>query len=106
MLCVATKLNFHAANGRDGYWGIYRVNDKWWCGKKRSGGICGFKCSDLLTDMRKNAECARKVFRKNGIDAWALSEECLIVKEEAGLKVCIDENDGVGIGLDVRSTFK
>lgn len=45
------------------------------------------------------------VFRKNGVDAWDLSDECLNVKEESGLSVCIDENDGVGIGLDVRAQF-
>lgn len=55
--------------------------------------------------MQKNVKCARKVFRKNGVDAWDLSEECLNVKEESGLSVCIDENDGVGIGLDVRAQF-
>lgn len=53
----------------------------------------------------KNAECARKVFRTNGVAAWTLSDKCLNVKEESGLNVCIDENNGVGIGLDVRAQF-
>lgn len=52
--------------------------------------------------MKKNAECGRNVFRKSGVDAWSLGD-CLDVDEEAGLNVCIDENDGIGIGLDVRS---
>lgn len=55
--------------------------------------------------MKKNVKCARKVFRKNGVDAWDLSQECLEVKDETKLAVCIDENDGVGIGLDVRAQF-
>lgn len=55
--------------------------------------------------MKKNAECGRKVFRKSGIDTWSLEDDCLNVDEETGLNVCIDENDGVGIGLDVRAQF-
>lgn len=105
VLCVGSAFNFHGEGGKDGYWGVYRVSDKWWCGIKQAKGICNVKCSDLITDMKKNAECGRKVFRKSGIDAWSLENDCLDVEEEDGLNVCIDENDGVGIGLDVRAQF-
>lgn len=66
----------------ENYWGIFAVSDRWWCDKKKAGGLCNVKCDDLLSDIEKNAKCGRQVYRQDGSGAWKLTKDCLKSEDE------------------------
>lgn len=73
MFCVVKRRsNFvmkqQTTDTDESYWGLFAVSDKWWCDKEKDGGICNVKCSDLLTDIEKNAKCGRRVYRQVIVD--------------------------------------
>lgn len=66
----------------ENYWGLFAVSDRWWCDNEKAGGLCNVNCNDLLTDLEKNVQCGRQVYRQDGSGAWKLSADCVSVDNE------------------------
>lgn len=59
------------------YWGLFKFTEQMFCELNSSGGYCNVKCNELEVDYDKNAHCAAKAFRKNGLNTWSLQKnEC------------------------------
>lgn len=110
MFCVVKRRsNFNmiqqTTDTDESYWGLFAVSDKWWCDKEKIGGICNVKCSDLLTDIEKNAKCGRRVYRQGGSSSWKLSADCWDSEDE-NISDCMEifqENVGtVGERIDLH----
>ncbi|CAH1796421.1 unnamed protein product [Owenia fusiformis] len=55
-------------------WGLYQVNDNYWCKSNRNGrsNNCGLYCWDVLkADITDSTNCAKIVYRAQGFRAWS-----------------------------------
>jgi len=76
LVCTALKessfnpraLNTKNTNG-SWDWGLFQLNDRYWCGRNGVGGDCRAKCADLY-DAAKNVACAKIVYTRQGLSAW------------------------------------
>nr|BAC54260.1 lysozyme [Reticulitermes speratus] len=51
-------------------YGLFQINDRYWCGKYGRGGRCNIACRDLLNDnIREAVECAIKIYNE-GTNAY------------------------------------
>lgn len=85
-ICIAlheSGLDSDQINRRNtnGSWdhGLWQINDKWWVGRDRPGGGCGFSASEVRGDHLENAvKCVRHIFKEHqriqgdGWAAWAV----------------------------------
>jgi len=55
-------------NGSTDY-GLFQINNYYWCGESGPGGNCHVACNDLL-NADVNTRCANVVYRQQGITAW------------------------------------
>uniref|UniRef100_A0A224XNR0 lysozyme n=1 Tax=Panstrongylus lignarius TaxID=156445 RepID=A0A224XNR0_9HEMI len=51
-------------------YGIFQINDRYWCDKNRKGNGCTVKCSDLIEDIDVSVACARIIYNINGFRGW------------------------------------
>ncbi|XP_059055439.1 lysozyme [Achroia grisella] len=58
-------------NGSRDY-GLFQINDKYWCSKTSTAGKdCNITCSQLLTDdITVASKCAKKVYKRHQFMAW------------------------------------
>lgn len=51
--------------------GIFQINDRYWCTYGYPGKGCKMDCRSLLTnDIRASARCARTIYNESGFRAW------------------------------------
>jgi len=52
-------------------WGMYQINDNYWCTAGYKGGICNIPCESLLTDdITVASTCAQTIFENHGFGGW------------------------------------
>ncbi|XP_044743167.1 lysozyme-like [Chrysoperla carnea] len=52
-------------------YGLFQINDAFWCTPGGAGGECNVACEDLLDDdISDDVQCARKIESAQGLDAW------------------------------------
>ncbi|XP_076139400.1 lysozyme C-like [Alosa pseudoharengus] len=54
-------------------YGIFQINNNFWCKDPNFDGRangCGVSCSELVRDINKSINCAKKVVKQQGIGAW------------------------------------
>ncbi|XP_037549109.1 lysozyme C isoform X1 [Nematolebias whitei] len=53
-------------------YGIFQINSRYWCkdGHTKSSNTCKVSCSDLLADVNKSINCAKRVAAHQGVGAW------------------------------------
>uniref|UniRef100_A0A161MHZ4 lysozyme n=1 Tax=Triatoma infestans TaxID=30076 RepID=A0A161MHZ4_TRIIF len=53
-------------------YGIFQINDRYWCDKNQKGKGCTVKCSDLILedDIDYSVACARIIYNINGFSEW------------------------------------
>lgn len=57
-------------NGSRDY-GLFQINDKYWCSHGRRGKDCNVRCESLLTNnISLAATCAKKIYSRHGFEAW------------------------------------
>ncbi|CAK1540729.1 unnamed protein product [Leptosia nina] len=58
-------------NGSRDY-GLFQINDKYWCSNNgKPGKDCNVACDQLITDdITRASNCAKKVFKRHGFNAW------------------------------------
>nr|ATU82685.1 venom lysozyme 1 [Pristhesancus plagipennis] len=78
-LCLAkseSALNTTAIGGpnKNGSYdfGIFQINNRWWCDMDKPGKDCNVTCSDLILDddITPSIECAKIIFKIQGFNAW------------------------------------
>ncbi|KAJ4427705.1 hypothetical protein ANN_25357 [Periplaneta americana] len=77
-LCLAkseSSLRSHIVGGpnrnKSFDYGIFQINNKYWCGEGKKGGDCNLNCADLKNDnIGDDIECARKIQRRHGFKGW------------------------------------
>ncbi|OAL68001.1 lysozyme [Trichophyton violaceum] len=51
--------------------GLFQINDRYWCQRGSAGKDCNVSCEDLLTDdISVASRCAQKVYKRHKFDAW------------------------------------
>ncbi|KAG5676352.1 hypothetical protein PVAND_006194 [Polypedilum vanderplanki] len=52
-------------------WGIFQINDKYWCRDGSAGGDCNIDCNRFINDdITDDITCAKKIFNRHGFEAW------------------------------------
>uniref|UniRef100_A0A1B0DD83 lysozyme n=1 Tax=Phlebotomus papatasi TaxID=29031 RepID=A0A1B0DD83_PHLPP len=54
-------------------WGLFQINDRYWCKGSYRGGknICGISCEKLLSaGLGYQIDCVRTIFREHGFKGW------------------------------------
>lgn len=52
-------------------WGLFQINDQYWCKVGGVGNDCNMDCYDLLDDDETDdIACVRLVFARHGFIAW------------------------------------
>lgn len=52
-------------------YGLFQINNRYWCGNASRGGGCHLRCSELLTDdIAQAVGCAKLIYRLQGFSAW------------------------------------
>lgn len=52
-------------------YGLFQINDKYWCAHGKAGKDCNVSCENLLKDdITLAARCAQKIFKRHGYKAW------------------------------------
>ncbi|XP_044730425.1 lysozyme-like [Chrysoperla carnea] len=52
-------------------WGLFQINDRYWCGVGWAGKECNADCYAFLNDdISDDVQCARKIQGIHGLDAW------------------------------------
>uniref|UniRef100_A0A182T0I3 Lysozyme n=1 Tax=Anopheles maculatus TaxID=74869 RepID=A0A182T0I3_9DIPT len=52
-------------------YGIFQINNKYWCDSNYGANECGIPCKSLLTDDITIAiKCAKLVYSRQGFNAW------------------------------------
>ncbi|XP_014244232.1 lysozyme-like [Cimex lectularius] len=65
-----TKKGGPNKNGSYDY-GLFQINDKYWCSHDKKGKDCKAKCDDLRKDdITEASKCAQKIFKIHGFKAW------------------------------------
>ncbi|XP_044726460.1 lysozyme-like [Chrysoperla carnea] len=65
-----TKKTHKNNNGSTDY-GLFQINDRYWCAHGKNGKDCNVNCNDLLKDdITLAAKCAKKVYDRHGFEAW------------------------------------
>ncbi|XP_026471311.1 lysozyme-like [Ctenocephalides felis] len=58
------------SNGSRDY-GLFQINNKYWCSNGVAGKDCNVKCEDLTTnDITKASKCAKLIYQRHGFTAW------------------------------------
>ncbi|XP_055906822.1 lysozyme 1B-like [Eupeodes corollae] len=70
-----TKAINHSNSDGSSDWGIFQVNDRYWCKpsdrRQQSENICKVSCNDLMQDnITKAVKCARVIKKEQGFEAW------------------------------------
>jgi len=74
-ICIANTLNTAHNSFYDGFIGIYRIGQQWWCGQESAGGGCNVKCSDLIDDnIADDVACASLILSQDGLEGWKRTE--------------------------------
>lgn len=83
-MCVARlRSNFDSStvSHSSTYVGMFRVDERWWCGKNEIGGNCKVKCQDLVDDINLDAKCGRLILKMSGLGAWFANQACANIDE-------------------------
>ncbi|PSN37595.1 Lysozyme c-1 [Blattella germanica] len=52
-------------------YGIFQINNKYWCKEGEKGGDCKIRCEDLKDDsITDDIECAKLIYKRQGFKAW------------------------------------
>ncbi|KAK7788628.1 hypothetical protein R5R35_013049 [Gryllus longicercus] len=70
-------INRHNTDGSVDY-GLFQINNRYWCSEKGRGKGCNISCKSLLDDnIADDSKCARHIAAKQGLDAWvAYKQKC------------------------------
>lgn len=70
-------------------WGIFQINDRYWCEHGIAGKRCNIDCTDLLNDnISQAAACAKKIYRDHGFAAWKEWKDYCIGKSLPTISEC------------------
>ncbi|CAG0887982.1 unnamed protein product [Darwinula stevensoni] len=65
---TTTKTNLNKNKSKD--FGIFQINNKYWCSPPATGG-CKIPCQSLLNDdISDDAKCAKTIYKSSGFKAW------------------------------------
>uniref|UniRef100_U5EQF8 lysozyme n=1 Tax=Corethrella appendiculata TaxID=1370023 RepID=U5EQF8_9DIPT len=57
-------------NGSTDY-GLFQINDKFWCAADKAGKDCNIMCSKLMDDsIADDINCAKIIYKRHGFTAW------------------------------------
>ncbi|XP_053661911.1 lysozyme c-1 [Anopheles marshallii] len=57
-------------NGSTDY-GIFQINNKFWCDSSYGANDCKISCDSLLNDdITDDIKCAKLIFKRHGFNAW------------------------------------
>ncbi|XP_069673831.1 lysozyme c-1-like [Periplaneta americana] len=70
-------INTHNPDGSYDY-GIFQINNRYWCKTGSKGHECNIKCEDLLNDdISEDIRCAQLIKKMQGFKAWvAWNKKC------------------------------
>ncbi|XP_077292783.1 lysozyme-like [Arctopsyche grandis] len=52
-------------------WGLFQINDYYWCKVGYPGGVCKISCESLLSDdISTSTKCVKTIYGIHGFDAW------------------------------------
>ncbi|XP_026471188.1 lysozyme-like [Ctenocephalides felis] len=52
-------------------YGLFQINNKYWCQNGAPGKDCNVSCEDLLTDdISRASTCAKLIYNRHGFSAW------------------------------------
>jgi lysozyme C len=52
-------------------YGLFQINNGFWCKNGKAGGDCKIDCSNLLDDdITDDIKCAKLIHRRHGFNAW------------------------------------
>ncbi|CRL05171.1 CLUMA_CG018045, isoform A [Clunio marinus] len=52
-------------------YGLWQINDRYWCKNGKKGGDCNMDCQKLLDDnLADDVVCVRKIHQRHGYNAW------------------------------------
>ncbi|XP_063242984.1 lysozyme-like [Bacillus rossius redtenbacheri] len=52
-------------------YGLFQINDRYWCSHGSAGNGCQVRCEDLITDnIDRASACTKKIFSIHGFNAW------------------------------------
>ncbi|GLV44978.1 uncharacterized protein CBL_14450 [Carabus blaptoides fortunei] len=58
-------------NGSYDY-GLFQINDRYWCIPGKLGGDCNMDCNDFIDDdITDDIKCTKKIYKRHGFNAWA-----------------------------------
>ncbi|XP_052872831.1 lysozyme c-1-like [Anopheles cruzii] len=76
MCLVQSESNFKSdatnknTNGSTDY-GLFQINNKYWCSSSGAGGDCKIACSALIdNDATDDLKCAKLIYNRQGFNAW------------------------------------
>ncbi|CAG9799867.1 unnamed protein product [Chironomus riparius] len=74
---VKSESNFNSRvkggpNSNGSYdWGIFQINDKYWCKVGYKGGDCNMNCNQLVDDnISDDIACTKIIYKRHGYNAW------------------------------------
>ncbi|XP_035908481.1 lysozyme c-1-like [Anopheles stephensi] len=63
-------INNQNTDGSTDY-GLFQINNRYWCDSHYGGNECNISCNSLLSDDISIAiECAKLIYRRMGFEAW------------------------------------
>ncbi|XP_055679751.1 lysozyme-like [Lutzomyia longipalpis] len=52
-------------------WGLFQINDNFWCGVGKPDHDCNINCYDLVDDdLTDDLQCVKKIYARHGFSAW------------------------------------
>ncbi|XP_055679781.1 lysozyme-like [Lutzomyia longipalpis] len=58
------------SNGSFDY-GLFQINENYWCKVGQAGNDCNIDCNDLLDDdLTDDLKCVKKIYARHGFSAW------------------------------------
>ncbi|XP_050075897.1 lysozyme c-1-like [Anopheles maculipalpis] len=61
----------HRNNDGSTDYGIFQINNKYWCDSDYEANECNVPCKSLLNDdITKAIKCAKLIYNRQGFDAW------------------------------------
>ncbi|KAJ9592168.1 hypothetical protein L9F63_001284 [Diploptera punctata] len=67
--------NPNSDNSQD--YGLFQINNHFWCQNGSPGNGCNISCEDLLNDdISDDVACARQILQQQGFGAWTTYQYC------------------------------
>uniref|UniRef100_A0A182PRC9 Lysozyme n=1 Tax=Anopheles epiroticus TaxID=199890 RepID=A0A182PRC9_9DIPT len=80
-------------NGSTDY-GIFQINNKYWCDSGYGSNDCKIACSSLLNDdITDDIKCAKLIHKRHGFNAWYGWKNHCNGKTLPSVRICLVENE-------------